>query len=146
MSEKVPVISSAEDTKLNLADVLFAGGVLKLTGSNMDFDESNPDCGCVIEGTAGGWKKQSTYASIANSTVLLVPDIPAQSQPWQNEYTATLTTQYSEHGTLRSGTCRRKLRPPEPGDRYPHWRHGLSRVCERYGWHGGGDAARAGGD
>ncbi len=112
MQEKLPVITSTEDTKLKLADVLFAGGVLRLIGSNLDFDESSPDCGCVIEGTAGGRKKQSTYASVANSTVLLVPDIPVQSQPWQNEYTITLTTQYSEHGTLRSGTCRRKLRSP----------------------------------
>ena len=112
MVEKLPVISSTEDTKLKLADVLFAGGVLKLTGSNMDFDESSPDCGCMIEGTAGGRKKQSTYASVANSTVLLVPDIPTQSQPWQNEYTVMLTTKYSENGTLRSSTCRRKLRSP----------------------------------
>lgn len=112
MTEKLPVINSTEDTKLKLADVLFAGGVLKLTGSNMDFNESSPDCGCVLEGTAGGQKKQSTYASVSNSTVLLVPDIPAQDQPWQNEYTVTLTTKYSENGTLRSGTCRRKLRSP----------------------------------
>lgn len=112
MIEKLPVISSTEDTKLKLADVLFAGGVLKLTGSNLDFDESSLDCGCVIEGTAVGRTKQSTYASVFNSAVLLVPDIPAQDLPWQNEYTITLTTKYSENGTLRSCTSRRKLRSP----------------------------------
>jgi hypothetical protein len=112
MTEKLPVITSTEDTKLKLADVLFAGGVLKLTGSNLYFDESSPDCGCVIEGTQSGQKKQSTYAAVANSGILLVPDIPVQDNPWNNEYTVTLTTQYSEHGTLRSGTCRRKLRSP----------------------------------
>jgi len=112
MTEKLPVITSTEDTKLKLADVLFAGGVLHLTGSNLLFEESSPDCGCVIEGTKSGRKKQSTYASVANSAILLVPDIPAQDNPWNNEYTVTLTTQYSEHGTLRSGICRRKLRSP----------------------------------
>jgi hypothetical protein len=112
MQEKLPVITSAEDTKLKLADVLFAGGVLRLIGSNLDFDESKPDCGCVIKGTQSGAIRQSTYASVSNSTVLIVPDIPVQNQPWQNEYTVTLTTQYSEHGSLRSGTCRRKLRSP----------------------------------
>ena len=110
MTEKLPVITSTEDTKLKLADVLFAGGVLHLTGSNLNFDESKPDCGCVLEGTRSGRQKQSTYASVANSAILLVPDIPEQDAPWNNEYTVTLTTQYTEHGTLRSGTCRRKLR------------------------------------
>jgi hypothetical protein len=112
MTEKLPVITSAEDTKLKLADVLFADGVLKLTGSNLDFDENSPNCGCVLEGTAGGRIRQSTYASVSNSTVMLVPEIPAQVEAWQNEYTVTLTTQYSEHGTLRTGTYRRKLRSP----------------------------------
>ncbi|MGR0482932.1 MAG: DUF4469 domain-containing protein [Candidatus Electronema sp. V4] len=112
MTEKLPVISATEDTKLKLADVLFAGGVLKLTGSNLDFDESSPDCGCVLEGTAGGRIRQSTYASVSNSAVMLVPEIPAQVEAWQNEYTVTLTARYSKRGTLRSGTCRRKLRSP----------------------------------
>jgi hypothetical protein len=112
MTEKLPVITSTEDTKIKLADVLFADGVLHLTGSNLLFDESSPDCGCVIKGTQSGAIRQSTYASVSNSTVLIVPDIPVQNQPWQNEYTVTLTTQYSEHGSLRSGTCRRKLRTP----------------------------------
>jgi hypothetical protein len=122
MSEKLPVITSTEDTKLKLADVLFADGVLRLTGSNLDFDESSPDCGCVLEGTRSGRKKQSTYASVANSAILLVPDIPAQDHPWNNEYSVTVTTQYSEHGSLRSGTCRRKLRTPltAPLSGHPH--------------------------
>lgn len=112
MTEKLPVITSTEDTKLKLADVLNPKGLLRLTGSNLWFDESSPDCGCVIEGTKSGKTKQSTYGSVANSEILLSPDIPAQDQPWHNEYTVTVTTQYSEHGTLRSGTCRRKLRTP----------------------------------
>lgn len=112
MIEKAPMISLTEDTKLKLADVLFAGGVLKLMGSNLDFNESSPDCGCVIAGTWGGLRKQSVYALVANSTVLLVPDIPEQNAPWQNEYAVTLTTRYSEHGALRKGTCGRKLRSP----------------------------------
>ena len=33
MTEKVPVIDSAEDTRLHLADVLYSKGVLHLTGS-----------------------------------------------------------------------------------------------------------------
>ena len=112
VKEKKPVLNSSEDTKLKLADVLYAAGVLKLTGNNLNFAESNPQCGCIIKGTASGAIRQSTYASVANSMVLLVPDIPEQDQPWQNEYTVTLTTQYSKHGTLRSGTSRRKLRSP----------------------------------
>lgn len=112
MITKLPVLTSAEDTKLKLADVLYWAGVLKLTGSNLNFVENNPNCGCVIAGTWTGSTWQTTYAAIANSSILLVPDIPGQGPEWKNEYTLTLTTQYSERGTLRSGTYGRKLRTP----------------------------------
>ena len=120
LTEKLPVISAAEDTKLKLADVLFAGGVLKLIGSNLNFNEENPACGCLIEGTRSGQQKQSVYASVANSEILVVPNIPEQDAPWNNEYMVTLTTQYSEHGTLRSGTYSRKLRTPIAWDGLEH--------------------------
>jgi hypothetical protein len=112
MTEKLPVITSAEDTKLKLADALNPDGVLRLTGSNLYFEEHDPDCGCVITGTQSGEIKQSTFASISNSEILLVPDIPAQAQPWHNECSLSLTTQYTEHGTPRTGIYRRKLRSP----------------------------------
>jgi len=120
MNEKLPIISSAEDTKLKLADVLNPAGVLRLTGSNMDFDENDPNSGCVIEGTRNGRKQQSTYGMVDNSQILIVPDIPAQDAPWNNEYSVIVTTQYSDHGTLRSGTYRRKLRTPISWDGLPH--------------------------
>ncbi|MCI5160409.1 MAG: hypothetical protein D3906_18680 [Candidatus Electrothrix sp. AUS1_2] len=43
---------------------------------------------------------------------MLMPDIPAQDNPWNNEYTVTVNARYSEHGTLRIGTYSRKLRTP----------------------------------
>ena len=112
MSEKLPLITSAQDTKLKLADVLNPAGVLRLTGSNLYFDEEDPDCGCIITGTQSGETKQSTFASVANSEILLVPEIPAQANPWNNEYTVSITTQYTAHGTPRTGIYRRRLRTP----------------------------------
>jgi hypothetical protein len=38
--------------------------------------------------------------------------IPAQPDPWNNEYTVSISTRYTEHGTLRTGTYRRRLRTP----------------------------------
>jgi hypothetical protein len=112
MSEKLPLVTSAEDTKLKLADVLNPDGVLRLTGSNLWFDEEDPDCGCVIAGTQSGAVRQSTFAAIANSEILLVPELPAQAHPWNNEHTLSLTTQYTENGTPRTGLYRRRLRSP----------------------------------
>ena len=112
MSQKQPLITSAADTKIKLADVLNPNGVLHLTGSNLNFEEDDPDSGCIITGTESGETKQSTFAMIANTEILLVPDIPAQANPWNNEYTVTVTTQYTEHGTERSGTYQRRLRTP----------------------------------
>ena len=111
-AQKLPVITSAEDTRLKLNDVLNPNGVLRLTGANLFFEEGAEGCGCVIEGTRSGRAVQSQFAQIANSSVLLVPDIPAQAHPWNNEYTVSVSTQYTEHGTLRSGIYGRKLRSP----------------------------------
>ena len=112
MNEKLPHINSAEDTKLKLADVLNPAGLLHLTGSNLDFDEEDPHCSCVIRGTESGETQQSTFGIISNSEILLAPDIPAQTNPWNNEYSVSVTTQYTEHGTPRTGTYQRRLRTP----------------------------------
>ncbi|WP_446011023.1 hypothetical protein [Candidatus Electrothrix sp.] len=52
--KKQPLITSAEDTKLKLTDVLNPDGVLHLTGNNLFFDEDDPDCSCVLQGTRSG--------------------------------------------------------------------------------------------
>jgi hypothetical protein len=112
MNEKLPHITSAEDTKLKLADVLNPVGLLHLTGSNLYFDEENPQCNCTIRGTESGEAKQSTFGVLSNSEILLAPDIPAQTHLWNNEYTVSVTTHYTEHGTPRTGSYQRKLRSP----------------------------------
>jgi hypothetical protein len=122
MNEKLPHINSAEDTKLKLPDVLNPAGLLHLTGSNLYFDEDDPQCNCVIRGTESGEAKQSTFGVLSNSEILLSPDIPAQSHPWNNEYTASVTTHYTEHGTPRTGAYQRRLRSPlaVPNMGHPH--------------------------
>jgi hypothetical protein len=112
MTEKVPVISAAEDTVLGLNDVLHSGGALRLTGTNLFFDPKKPEQACVIEGTRSGRTAQTRFVGIANTEVTLLPDIPAQNEPWNNEYTLSLSTRYTENGTLRTGIYRRKLRTP----------------------------------
>ena len=112
MNEKLPHINSAEDTKLKLADVLNPAGLLHLSGSNLSFNEEDPDCNCTIRGTQSGETVQSTFGIISNSEILLAPDIPAQANPWNKEYTISVTTQYTEHGTPRTGTYQRMLRTP----------------------------------
>ena len=112
MTEKAPLITAAEDTVLGLNDVLYSGGALQLTGSNMLFDPKREDEGCTITGTRSGSRKQSRFAALANSEVTVLPDIPAQDDPWNNEYLLTLAARYTEHGTLRTSTYRRRLRTP----------------------------------
>ncbi len=112
MTEKSPLISTAEDTVLGLNDVLQSGGALRLTGSNLLFDPKKADEHCVIEGTRSGRTVQSRFVGISNSEVTLLPDIPAQNDPWNNEYQVSIATHYTENGTLRTGIHRRKLRTP----------------------------------
>ncbi len=110
--EKAPVILSAADTALDLNDVLNSAGVLRLSGSDLFFDKSMPDCGCVIAGTRSGSTKQTQFASVSDTEILLVPHIPAQNDPWNNEYTVSVSTRYTEHGSLRTGVYGQRLRTP----------------------------------
>ena len=120
MTEKAPVISAAEDTVLKLADVLNPSGLLRLSGADLLFDPEADGCGCIIENTAGGYTAQSRFGTISNSEVMVIPDIPDRPQPWNNEYRLTISTRYSENGSLRTGACRRPLRTPLTLTRFGH--------------------------
>lgn len=113
MEKKLPLISTVQDTLLGLKDALNPAGVLQLIGENLFFDQTKPDAGgCVIEGTQSGTAAQSRFVRIEPSEILLMPELPAQAHPWNNEYKVSLSTRYSEHGTLRTGTYGRMLRTP----------------------------------
>jgi len=109
--KKLPLISTVQDTVLALKDVLNPAGLLQLTGTDLFFDRTQGS-GCVIEGTAGGTTAQTRFGKIEDSEIIVMPDIPAQPHPWNNEYTVSVSTRYSEHGTLRTGTYGRMLRSP----------------------------------
>ena len=111
-TEKIPTIQAAADTVTKLNNVLNPEGVLRLTGNNLAFDAEDPDNRCVLAGTESGSEEQSRFAEITDREVLVVPRIPAQSNPWNNEYTVSVITRYTEHGSIRTGTYGRRLRTP----------------------------------
>ncbi len=41
-----------------------------------------------------------------------MPHIPPQNDPWNNEYIVSVSTRYTENGTLRTGAYGRRLRTP----------------------------------
>ena len=110
--KKLPLIATARDTLFKLSNVLNPAGVLQLTGENLSFDEEKGTGECVLEGTESGRMVQTSLVMVTNSMIILVPDIPAQTNPWNNEYRVSVTTHYTEHGTPRTGTCERLLRTP----------------------------------
>jgi hypothetical protein len=112
VTEKLPIITAAEDTVLGLRDVLRSDGMLRITGSNLFFNREDNDSHCLIEGTRNGSTVQSRVGTIANSEIVLMPDVPAQANPWNNEYWFSVTTRYTEHGTPRTGIYKRLLRSP----------------------------------
>ncbi len=112
MTEKGPVIDAAEDTRLHLPDVLYSRGVLRLTGSNLFFDPEEEGDECLIRGTRSGEAVQGQFGPISNSGIVLVPDIPAQDAPFNNEYTLSVSTRPTGHGSPRVGIYRRRLRSP----------------------------------
>lgn len=110
--KKLPLINTAQDTLLKLDNVLNPDGVLRLTGEDLAFDVEKGTGECVIEGTESGRAVQTRLNLVSKSAVMLMPDIPAQSHPWNNEYTIAVTTRYTPHGTPRTGTYERMLRTP----------------------------------
>ena len=127
MTEKLPLITQAEDLTLRLNDVLASTDILEISGDNLDFDPQAGNGQCVLTGTRSGSAVQTQFGSISNTSIILIPSIPAQDDPWNNEYTLSVSMRYTEHGTLRTGTYRRRLRsiltvpglglpsPPETG-------------------------------
>jgi len=112
MNEKLPQINTAEDTVLKLDDVLSEGSALRLKGTNLFFDSEQYGSECVIAGTHSGRTVQTRFVSTSDTKVIVLPSIPSQPEQWQNEYTVSITTRYTVHGTLRTGIYRRKLRTP----------------------------------
>uniref|UniRef100_UPI004055F5C6 hypothetical protein n=1 Tax=Candidatus Electrothrix sp. TaxID=2170559 RepID=UPI004055F5C6 len=110
--QKLPIIAGAEDTVLGLNDVLNPDGVLRLTGTDLLFDPQTGNGECVLEGTREGRAVQTRFAMTSNSMILVVPEIPAQPDPWNNEYQVSVSTHYTAHGSLRTGTYQRLLRTP----------------------------------
>ena len=112
MTEKLPFISQIEDTTLQLNDVLADTDVLEISGERLDFDPKLGNGQCVLSGTRSGSAVQSQFGPISNTSIILIPTIPAQDDPWNNEYTLSVSVRYTEHGTLRTGIYRRRLRTP----------------------------------
>ena len=90
MEKKLPLITTAQDTLLKLNDVLMPQGVLQLTGDDLLFDPEGGSGGCVIEGTQSGRAVQTRFPMITNTAIMLMPTIPAQAHPWNNEYTVSV--------------------------------------------------------
>ncbi len=109
---KQPLISTARDALLGLNNVLNPDGLLQLGGRNLAFDRQQPGSQCLIKGTESGSAVQTRFAKIEDSGIMLMPDIPAQAHPWNNEYKVSVSARYSEHGTLRTGACGQMLRSP----------------------------------
>ena len=112
VAEKLPLITATEDALLHLPDVLNPLGMLKLSGTDLLFDPAVQGCGCLIKGSRSGTRAQSRYGLISNIAMLLLPDIPAQEEAWNNEYILSVTTRYTANGVLRTGIYRRRLRTP----------------------------------
>ena len=111
-TEKLPVLTAAEDTVLGLRNVLRSDGMLRITGSNLFFDRKDSGSQCLIEGTRSGSAVQTRVGTIANTEIVLMPDVPSQAGAWNNEYQLSLTTRYTENGSLRTGIYKQMLRTP----------------------------------
>jgi hypothetical protein len=119
-TEKAPVIAGAEDTVWNLDNVLNPQGLLRLTGTDLLFDPHKQGEQCLISGTRSGSTIQSRFGPVSNTEVMVMPDVPPQDDPWNNEYRVSITTHYTEHGSPRTGAFSLPLRTPLTLSQFSH--------------------------
>lgn len=113
IKEKLPQINQVENSTLQLNDVLSSADVLQLHGDHLNFDPQAAGNGeCVISGTQSSTAVQTQFGPITDTNIILIPTVPTQDNPWNNEYTLSLSVRYTEHGTMRTAAYRRKLRSP----------------------------------
>ena len=110
--QRAPQIDLAQDSLLGLSDVLDPNGALLLNGDDLFFDRAAGLGECLIRGTRSGSTVQTRFVKLEASEIIIMPTVPAQDDPWNNEYTVSLSVRYSEHGTLRTGIYQRRLRTP----------------------------------
>ena len=118
--EKAPVLAGAEDTVLKLDNVLNPQGLLSLTGTDLLFDPHKQGEQCLMSGTRSGSTVQTRFGPISNTEVLVMPDVPPQDDPWNNEYQVSITTHYTENGSPRTGSFGRFLRTPLTLSNFSH--------------------------
>jgi hypothetical protein len=112
MTQKLPLITQAENATLQLKDVVSSTDILQLSGEHLNFDPLSGNGECVISGTRSGRAVQTQFGAVSGTSIALIPTIPAQEETWNNEYSLSLSLRYTEHGTLRTGIYGRRLRSP----------------------------------
>jgi hypothetical protein len=110
MSKKLPLINTVTDTLLKLPNVINIDSVLRITGEDILFDAEQGTGECVLAGTVSGRSVQTRLNLVTNNTIMLMPELPAQAHPWNNEYLLSVTTRYTAHGTPRTGIYDQRLR------------------------------------
>lgn len=111
-TEKAPMILAVTDVTTGLENVMQSGTSIVLNGTNMYFDNTMSGAECVIEGTQTGRTVQTNFGKRANSELIVVADYPTQTSAHNNEYLISVTTSYTENGSLRTGTYKKRLRVP----------------------------------
>jgi hypothetical protein len=111
-TEKAPMILAVTDVTTGLENIMQSGTSIVLNGTNMYFDNTMPGAECVIEGTRSGRTVQTNFGKRANSEIIVVADYPTQTSAHNNEYLISVTTSYTENGSLRTGTYNNRLRVP----------------------------------
>jgi hypothetical protein len=109
--EKSPVITEFMNTMLGLPNVLDSNGYLAVVkGSNILIGPGIAGSKMTIEGTQSGSTVQTDFAERTPAKISFSTMIPSQAFAWNNEYTVSITTRYTENGSLRVSTYSQYLR------------------------------------
>jgi hypothetical protein len=111
-TEKAPVITSIVDTHYNLPDVITAFFIMDVVGSNLQIGPDIEGSKVTITGSRNGEYNPTVFPERKPSRILFSANQSSQTDPWNNEWQVSVTTRYTENGSLRTGTYNRYLRAP----------------------------------
>lgn len=111
-TEKAPVITSITNTNYELPDVIAYMSVMDVVGSNLQIGPDIADSKVTITGSRNGEHNPVMFAERKPSRILFTANQSSQTDVWNNEWQVSVTTRYTENGSLRTGTYNRYLRAP----------------------------------
>lgn len=112
---KAPSIASAFDTVSAINGFVRNGYGLRISGTNLRFDQADVNEGVFLLSSAGNDVRQDNISLNDPSNLIVIPGLDSAAGPAGTasvEHSLSVKSRYTDNGQIRTGTYGKKLRSP----------------------------------